>query len=497
MLPMDVRTRRPAATWRSVLPSVSASRRKVCGWSAEPSEGLSSAAGGLNHVLSPENGTITFASDEELAQRWIVAVSLTLARDWTWDGLADAGFEVTRRIKRLPEGDVETEVVGSLEVKRPVHHSQRSTAPAMDTRIIFFDAVDPKPKLGKFPGELGVSYTLKPRWKQEPAEVNAPFSATIKLPIAAPPEGTPSLASAGIGLSPYIRAADYSSTDPRRRALWLEFAEPVANPRDALFARVLGYAPDPVLTGSQPSPPPSPSEPPLPLPPEPIRSIVPGQTQDRSGLDAMQPLIASDFPRHFYLPLPPGLGPDSLELFGFFVCELRIGHAEGWSTARARFGPPLRVTGIQYPAPYLRCEASRLRSEITASAAYAKPVADGRNLMPWPPRTEIWGLLYAQGMRIDGEDRRNVLISRKRARPAEQARDFRETPETVATAIWRQQEIDPLLKALALPRSAPLSVLAVELAPELDRVPDPLGADLGRARILRTSPLVPVPEVCL
>ncbi len=451
----------------------------------------------LNHALSPENGAITFASKDELAQQWIVAVSPTLARDWTWDGLADAGFEVSRRIKRLPDGEVETEVVGSLELKRPIHHWQRSTAAANQTRIIFFDAVDPKPKVGKHPGELEVSYTLTPRWKQEPAEADAPFSATIMLPIAAPPDGTPSLASAGIGLSPFRRAADYSSSDPRRRALWLEFAEAVANPRDGLFARVLGYAPDPMLTGIEPPPPPSPSEPPLPLPPEPIRSIVPSQPTDRSGLDAMQPLIASDSPRHFYLPLPPGLGPDSLELFGFFVYELRIGHAEGWSTARTRFGPPLRVTGIQHPAPFLHCEASRRRSEIAASAAYAIPVADGRNLMPRPPKTEIWGLLYAQSMRVDGEDRRNVLISRKRARPAEQATDVREMLETVATAIWRQQEIDPLLKALALPRGAPLSVLAVELAPELDRIPDPLGADLGRVRILRTSPLVPVPEVCL
>jgi hypothetical protein len=48
-----------------------------------------------------------------------------------------------------------------------------------------------------------------------------------------------------------------------------------------------------------------------------------------------------------------------------------------------------------------------------------------------------------------------------------------------------------------LPRRIALSALAVELLPEIESKPDPLGADLGRVRILRTSPLIPVPEVCL
>jgi hypothetical protein len=42
-----------------------------------------------------------------------------------------------------------------------------------------------------------------------------------------------------------------------------------------------------------------------------------------------------------------------------------------------------------------------------------------------------------------------------------------------------------------------LSVLAVELLPEVNRAPDPLGADLGSTRMLRTSRLVPVPPVCI
>jgi hypothetical protein len=43
-----------------------------------------------------------------------------------------------------------------------------------------------------------------------------------------------------------------------------------------------------------------------------------------------------------------------------------------------------------------------------------------------------------------------------------------------------------------------LSALAVELLPEPGSpFGDPLGQDLGQVRLLRTSPLTPVPAVCL
>ena len=52
------------------------------------------------------------------------------------------------------------------------------------------------------------------------------------------------------------------------------------------------------------------------------------------------------------------------------------------------------------------------------------------------------------------------------------------------------------LEALGFHDNAPLSVLAVELLPQ-DMIPaDPLGANLGGQRILRTSPLTPVPPMC-
>jgi hypothetical protein len=53
------------------------------------------------------------------------------------------------------------------------------------------------------------------------------------------------------------------------------------------------------------------------------------------------------------------------------------------------------------------------------------------------------------------------------------------------------------LASLGLPKSSPLSVLAIEMLPELSHTSDPLGTDLGSTRILRSSRLVPVPPVCV
>jgi hypothetical protein len=64
------------------------------------------------------------------------------------------------------------------------------------------------------------------------------------------------------------------------------------------------------------------------------------------------------------------------------------------------------------------------------------------------------------------------------------------------TATFSAAEIESALRALTFRADAPLSVLAVELLPEVQELPDPLGADLGSQRILRTSPLIPVPAIC-
>lgn len=449
----------------------------------------------LRHVLSPDHGSIVFASKIDLTRHWVVALTLQLQRDWSWDGVEDSSFEIINEF---------AEVVGTIDMRRSLSFTALEHPDRTHTDLVFFDAIDPKP-VGPFPSERGIGYTVTPRFRAAPASQDPPLSLSVELPIAAPPTQTPKLASAGIALSPYTRSDDYSSTTARQRLLWLEFAEPVDNPRDLYFARVLSSAPDPVLTGDQvlspaPGPIDTPPELPLPIDPELIRTIEPGDSDDRAALDAMQPLIPSDSPRHFVLPLPPGLAPDSPELFGMFVYELRVGHFQGWSTAQARFGPPLRVTGVQHPAPPLACMAGRLKTGITASAQFATPVFEGQNLLPSPPRSEIWTLLYAQVTQADGAARRNILLGRKPARLNDKKSGFvpiqRNLLSLQGLAYWDQDEIRTLLHSLALPLDSPLSVLAVETLPEIGRRADPIGGNLGYVRILRTSPLTPVPAIC-
>ena len=51
-----------------------------------------------------------------------------------------------------------------------------------------------------------------------------------------------------------------------------------------------------------------------------------------------------------------------------------------------------------------------------------------------------------------------------------------------------------MLDSLTLGAATPLSCLAVETLPGGSKIGDPLGANLGQERLLRTSPLVPVPR---
>ena len=71
------------------------------------------------------------------------------------------------------------------------------------------------------------------------------------------------------------------------------------------------------------------------------------------------------------------------------------------------------------------------------------------------------------------------------------------------TLPFPQPFVERVLSDLGLPATSPLSVLAVELIPEITLrsqadAPrrDPLGESLGEVRILRTSPLAPVPPIC-
>ena len=181
----------------------------------------------LRNTLAPDRSSITFSSKADLTGHWIVVLELRLQRDWTWDGLADAGLEIARTIggNRV--------VVGFIEMPRAVSAlAVRSDADVDRTgaTLIFFDAIDPKPAAGAFPVEIQASYEVTPRFRTAPATSDPILKQQITLPIATRPLQTPLLASAGIALSPYEHDDGYTLTERRQRMLWLEFSEPVLNP---------------------------------------------------------------------------------------------------------------------------------------------------------------------------------------------------------------------------------------------------------------------------
>jgi hypothetical protein len=455
----------------------------------------------IRHIIGPDGSTLTFASKGDLVGHWLVALRQTVDRDWSWDGLDHSGITITRdSITRKncssgttePQG--ETGVVGAIQMPRTINADALIEPQRNATDVIFFDAVDPNPPPGKFPGELDVGYTIAPQFQSAPAQQDAVTTLNVRLPITTPPAQIPRLVSAGIALSPYVRSADYRTTEARQRALWLELERPPDNPCDAYFCRILCYAPDPMLTAGLPVG--EATEPPLPIDPELIRTVVIGQSGDQAGIDAMQQLVpSSGSPVHFIMPLPPGVHDISPELFGFFTYELRVGHARDWSTAQGRFGAPLRVTGVQHPAPALTCLVHRDTTGIQASAPFATPVVDGRVVRPQVPTTRLWIMLYAQVVQSDGADHRNVLLGHKPAQ-VEPSQIEQLGAGRFGVATWSASEIRILLRTLTLGPDNPLSCLSVETLPTGTAVLDAMGADLGQERILRTSPLVRVPIIC-
>jgi hypothetical protein len=499
----------------------------------------------LRHTLASDYSSITFANQPEFLNHWIVALEFDLDRDWTWDGFAEPAFTIRPTGSSGSPGTVSyLPTVSQLALGDLTTAPDRSTA-----RVIFFDAVEPKPALGDFPSELN------PQWN---VQCNFPSAQqflqlyTTRLPITVPPAQTPKIAATGIALSPFQHDSTYSSTDPRQRFLWIEFDKPVADPEDIYFARVLGSGPDPLLSVDLiPSPLAEPVPPPLPIDPELIRVISPGESDDAAGIDAMTQLIpATSHTKglHYLLPLPPGISSEALELFSFWTYEFRVGHKYDlgkdsggmeqfrWSTAQGRFGAPLIVAGVQHPAPHLVCAVQHTPKAILVSAPYATAVDNGVRFVDTyfgDPRTEIVVMLYAQVMQIDGQSWRNILLTHRvlvPEIPEQNLGEFfvRPTPRTrdlIGTTVFSEKHVESILSQLRLSKLTELSVLAVELLPGDDlgksdsrrrgnlrsqelqteyssvAVADPtgndaLGSDLGNRRILRTSPLTPVPAIC-
>ncbi|HEX9143469.1 MAG TPA: hypothetical protein VGA09_04300, partial [Candidatus Binatia bacterium] len=504
----------------------------------------------IRNTLAPDNSALTFATEGDLINHWLCVLSFEIGRDWTWDGLSETGIEIHRKKQFTGEAPtVEQEVVGYVQLKKTASRLATTKPDRSHTRIVFIDAVEPKKDLNApathahaFPNTLDVEYKLAPIFIPSVAlasSQNETATRDLQLPVTTIPQQVLKVVAAGIALSPYQHNQPYSETAVRQRYLWLEFAEPIHDPNDAAFARVLGYAPDPLLS--------FPSldqllvrqdDPPLAIDPELIRVITKGHGNDNAGIDAMQmmapetadpaePMVKIS-PVHYLLPLPPGLHGESSELLGFFVYELRVGHTDRiWSTAQGRFGHPTRVNGVQHPAPPLKCLVNRTSSGISVTAQYALAVFNGRNVTSKPPKTEIWCMLYAQVKQADAKQNRNILLSEARAQYVESKQfnvatflsERSELPLQFANSLdvnmdappagiagWSQKEIEQLLDQFNLSHTIGLSVLAVEMMPRYDpyllfgKAPDnsirPLSQQLGQYRILRTSPLVAAPAVC-
>jgi hypothetical protein len=494
----------------------------------------------LRHSITQDRSSITFSSLKDLTGHWIVVIRLTLGRDWTYSGIAQNGAGQTGFVfsgaysmsgslpSILPE-------LGSIALPGVV--SNQSTQPTGDpaqrdeTELIFFATVDSTVGPNQFPNVTSTAWSLSATFTGAPTTSVTLWTSgsALQLPITITPSQTPALVSAGIAESAYVIDPNYASTEQRQRALWFEFDAPPADPNDEYYFRILGYGPDSLLA-SNPRDLAAQTEPPLPVDPEWIRMIAAGDTNDDAGVGAMAqlvpataPLNAAGQPIHYLVPLPDTITPTNLELFGFWTVELRVGHTL-WSTAQARYGRALRVSGVQYPPPPLAVSVDRQpvqpptppTQNIVAIADLAQTVYNGVSLTnPLSPQTQIWFLLYAQVERVDGQAWRNILLGKLPGRllSSPNAPSPGQTPAIPVSTVFPQNDVVAALKKLGLPSNTPTSVLAVELfngeanviptntigfaeAQVVVQGPDPLGADLGSRRVLRVSPLTAVRAVC-
>jgi len=568
----------------------------------------------IRHTLAPDTSSLTFASKTDLFNHWLCCISLEMDRDWMWDALETDAFVVRRTIQYTHADQPESEnaEVGRIKIIRTASFEALDDPQRNATRIIFIDAVEPKKdKQGPnpiFPDSIDVSYTLEPQFKEgHGAERDEQEVLAMTLPITTPPAQVPKIISAGIALTPYVRDEKYATTEIRKRALWIEFDQPIEDPQDTIFARILANAPDQLISNNNPRLFVAPEEPPLPIDPEEIRIITPASSNDLAGLNAMQPMVKSTTSdRHYVLPVPPGLHGNSDEMFGFFTYEFRMGHYERppenqgdeaekvWTTAQGRFGRRLKTNGIQHPAPALNIMTNRDEDKLWVTAPYAVAVHNGKNVTADPPRTELWALLYAQVKQADNMDYRNILLddrplswrvqvetkkdisiferytdseinllNRLTIKAEKGGAELTQTDNLFqlqgfskknksstryGTTGWKNKKVAQLLAQCGLPKESPLSIIVVEVLPQITTIfdhmsnlerpevaqatfnlvaddqksefaqeyskrfgrraggstsavdveqrPSPVSDRLGHHRILRASNLVKVPEVC-
>jgi hypothetical protein len=157
----------------------------------------------------------------------------------------------------------------------------------------------------------------------------------------------------------------------------------------------------------------------------------------------------------------------------------------------------LVLEGVQHPAPELACSViAEPDGAIRVRAPYATPFVSLRRVLPTPPNTEIWVVLYARVMQADASTKRNIQID---LRPLRIPRRREESVPLFVEgeARWSGDEVEAALMRAGLPGTGEISALAVELLPEPNgSFENPLAGDLGQVRIIRTSPLSAVERDC-
>ena len=452
----------------------------------------------IRHNMSPDSTNLTFSTKSDLLNHWIIPITLLLNRDWTWDGAMPVSFDVFRQKKMIGAGLTDEEIdaiawgdeerVGDIEMKQAINIQALYNPDRSQTQLCFLDAVEPKTEdPTALPEEIMLQYRIKANFKSLPdaavPNTDADTVLQLHLPMTTKPAQVPKIVSAGLAESKYVNDELYSSTEPRKRYLWLEFAEPLRNKKDAYFIRMLAYSPDPLLARWESDMFKAPEEPALPINPEPIRVITWGHIDDKSGLNARQELTkADDSEVHYLVNIPEGLHDGSAELFGFFTYELSVGHKIGWCTAQSRYGSVLRVTGVQHPLPQLYCVVNRNEKHIMVTAPFAQTVFNGADVTSKPPRTQLWALLYAQVKRADDLVYRNILLDdqlfvrqRISVDPQTGAQVIDINTDAVQYGItgWKNKDVNRMLQEYGLPIDSSLSVLVVEMLPTYEKFNSP------------------------
>ena len=215
----------------------------------------------IRHTLAPDGSSITFATKADLYNHWLTTLSYKVNRDWSWDTLDDVAFVIEREFKFRKDKNTEIRkntYLGDIELKHTVSYealqSDRFDRVNRNyTRIVYIDALDPKNELKqnngelRFPDELWAEYKIRPKMRAGHTQAEIIETDRLTLPTVLPPVQIPKLVSVGIAFSPYERTENYSSSEARKRYLWVEFDQPVENPDDTYYCRMLGNAPDQMM----------------------------------------------------------------------------------------------------------------------------------------------------------------------------------------------------------------------------------------------------------